>query len=63
MVRNHPGSLPLPCYYYVAIPERFEHTEIHLRLKKLVAKDGGIVIVDRGGGARTSTVKDSLEWD
>ena len=33
--------------YYVIIPEKFEHTDVHLQLKKLVAKDGGIVTVDR----------------
>ncbi len=33
--------------YYITIPEKFEHTDIHLQLKKLVAKDGGIVVIDR----------------
>jgi hypothetical protein len=42
-----PSALPL-LPYYVTIPESLEHTDIHLRLKKLVAKDGGIVRIDRG---------------
>ncbi len=55
--RSHPES-PLPPYY-VTIPKCFEHTELHLRLKQPVAKDGGIVIVDRGDGARASVSFDN----
>ena len=42
-----PSELPLLAYY-ITIPESLEHTDIHLQLKKLVTKDGGIVRIDRG---------------
>ncbi len=59
--RSHPES-PLPPYY-ATILKCFEHTELHLRLKQLVAKDGGNVIVETGREPRwVSATKVSEKW-
>ena len=55
--RSHPEPPPPP-RYRVIIPECFEHTESHSRLKSLVARDGGMVTVARKGGVRASANSD-----
>ncbi len=43
------------------VPERLEHSELYWPLKRLVEKEGGILVVDCGNGARGRTTQYLME--
>lgn len=55
------GSALAGCY--VIVPERLEHSELYWPLKRLVEKEGGILVVDRGNGTRGRTTRHLIEPD
>ncbi len=55
------GSALAGCY--VIVPERLVRSELYSRLKRLAAKEGGILVVDRGNGTRCRSTRHLIEPD